>query len=89
MAAGTFKPAFVRQGLGKMLTIAPFGPAVTPETKTAVLAAADKVEKGFTPFTGPVADNTGVVRIKAGETLGGDKMGSLDWYAEGVIGKAK
>jgi len=52
-------------------------------------AAADKVAKGFNPFTGPIADNTGVVRIKEGEAWGGDKMGNFDWYVDGVIGKAK
>ena len=45
--------------------------------------------KTFPPFTGPVTDNTGVVRIKDGEAWGGDKMGNFDWYVEGVIGKAK
>jgi basic membrane protein A and related proteins len=54
-----------------------------------VMASAEKVEKGFNPFTGPVTDNTGTVRIPAGESWGGDKMGNFDWYAEGVIGKAK
>jgi hypothetical protein len=54
-----------------------------------VTAAADRIGKGFNPFTGPVSDNTGAVRIKEGESWGGDKMGSFDWYAEGVIGKAK
>jgi hypothetical protein len=54
-----------------------------------VTAAADKVVKGFNPFTGPITDNTGVVRIKEGEAWGGDKMGNFDWYVEGVIGKAK
>jgi basic membrane protein A and related proteins len=87
--AGDFKPAMVREGLGKMITIAPFGSAVPEATRAAVTAAADKVEKGFNPFTGPITDNTGVVRIKAGEAWGGDKMGNFDWYVEGVIGKAK
>jgi len=87
--AGAFKPAMVREGLGQMLAIAPFGPAVPPATRTLVTVAADKVEKGFNPFTGPVTDNTGEVRIKEGESLGGDKMGNFDWYVAGVIGKAK
>ena len=54
-----------------------------------VTASGDKIEKGFNPFTGPVTDNTGAVKIPAGESWGGDKMGNFDWYAEGVIGKAK
>jgi len=88
--AGSFKPAFVRLGLGQgMMAIAPFGPAVPADVQTAVNAAADKVAGGFNPFTGPLTDNTGVVKLKEGETLGGDKMGDLDWYVEGVIGKAK
>jgi len=88
--AGTFKPAMVRLGLGQgMMAVAPFGPAVPADVKTLVTAAADKVGHGFNPFTGPVTDNTGTVRIPAGETWGGDKMGNFDWYVEGVIGKAK
>ncbi len=88
--AGTFKPAMVRLGLGQgMMAVAPFGPAVTPDVRNLVTAAADNVGKGFNPFTGPVTDNTGVVRIPAGESWGGDKMGNFDWYVEGVIGKAK
>lgn len=87
--AGTFKPGFVREGLGEMLAIAPFGSEVPPATRALVNAAAEKVEKGFNPFTGPLTDNTGTVRLKEGETLGGDKMGDLDWYVAGVIGKAK
>src|SRR5579862_53080 len=87
--AGTFKPAFVREGLGKMMAIAPFGKAVPKDVRALVTASAEKVENGFNPFTGPVTDNTGTVRIAAGESWGGDKMGSFDWYVEGVIGKAK
>jgi basic membrane protein A and related proteins len=87
--AGTFKPAMVREGLGQMIAMAPFGTAVPEATRTEVLTAADKIEKGYNPFTGPITDNTGVVRIKEGESWGGDKMGNFDWYVTGVIGKAK
>ncbi len=88
--AGTFRPAMVRQGLGEgMMAVAPFGAAVPEDVRALVTAAADKIASGFNPFAGPVADNTGVIRIKDGESWGGDKMGDLDWYVEGVIGKAK
>ena len=87
--AGTFKPAMVREGLGQMMAIARFGPAVPADVRQLVTASADKIEKGFNPFTGPITDNTGVVRIPAGESWGGDKMGNFDWYVEGVVGKAK
>jgi basic membrane protein A len=88
--AGTFKPAMVRLGLGEgMMTIAPFGAAVPEATRALVTAAADRIAKGDNPFTGPITDNTGVVRIKEGEAWGGDKMGNFDWYVAGVVGKAK
>jgi basic membrane protein A and related proteins len=88
--AGTFKPAMVRQGLGQgMMAVAPFGNAVPDDVRQLVTAAADRVAKGFNPFTGPVTDNTGVVRIQSGEAWGGDKMGNFDWYVQGVVGKAK
>src|SRR6202034_920399 len=62
--AGTFKPAIVRVGLGEgMMAVAPFGPAVPADVQALVLAAADRVGHGFNPFTGPVTDNTGTVRI--------------------------
>ena len=88
--AGSFKPAMVRQGLGEgMMAVAPFGTAVPADVRSLVTAAADRIGKGFNPFTGPVTDNSGVVRISTGESCGGDKMGNFDWYVEGVIGKAK
>jgi hypothetical protein len=89
VVAGTFKPAMIREGLGQMIEMAPFGAAVPEATSTVVMAAADKIEKGYNPFTGPITDNTGVVRIKDGESWGGDNMGNFDWYVTGVIGKAK
>src|SRR5277367_1748372 len=48
--AGSFKPAMVREGLGSMMAIAPFGSAVPEPTRALVTAAADKVEKGYNPF---------------------------------------
>jgi basic membrane protein A and related proteins len=87
--AGSFKPAMVRQGLGSMMAVAPFGAKVPADVRALVTASADKVAQGFNPFTGPVTDNAGAVRIAAGESWGGDKMGNFDWYVEGVIGKAK
>jgi basic membrane lipoprotein Med (substrate-binding protein (PBP1-ABC) superfamily) len=87
--AGAFKPAMVRQGLGSMMALAPFGAVVPSDVQALVTASAGEVEKGFNPFTGPVVDNTGATKIAAGESWGGDKMGNFDWYVEGVIGKAK
>jgi hypothetical protein len=51
--------------------------------------AVASLAKGFNPFTGPITDNKGVVRIAKGEAWGGDKMGNFDWFVEGVVGQAK
>jgi basic membrane lipoprotein Med (substrate-binding protein (PBP1-ABC) superfamily) len=85
---GATQAAWFAMGVAAM-TVAPFGAAMPADVGELVTAAADRIGKGFNPFTGPVTDNTGAVRIKEGESWGGDKMGSFDWYAEGVIGKAK
>src|SRR5471030_1694225 len=56
--AGTFKPAMVREGLGEgMMAVAPFGTAVPADVRGLVMAAADRIGKGYNPFTGPVTDN--------------------------------
>src|SRR3984957_14818160 len=69
--AGTFKGSMVREGLGEgMMAVAPFGPAVPQGVRDLVTAAAGKIGSGFNPFTGPITDNTGVVRINAGESWG-------------------
>lgn len=87
---GTFKPQSVHQGLGEgMVAIAPFGPAVPTDVRQLVTASADKVAKGFNPFTGPITDNNGTVQIKSGDSWGGDKMGDFNWYVEGVVGKVQ
>ncbi len=87
---GDFKGSMVRRGLGEgMIALAPFGDSVSAEVRATVTGAADKIGKGYNPFTGPILDNTGTVRIKEGESWGGDRMGSFDWYVEGVIGTAK
>jgi basic membrane protein A and related proteins len=88
--AGTFKGTMVRRGLGeKMLVVAPYGDAVTPEVRAAVDAAAAKVSAGYTPFIGPIKDNTGAYALRAGRTMDASDMGKFDWYAEGVVGRVR
>jgi basic membrane protein A and related proteins len=86
---GKFESRAVYQGLGKMVSIAPFGPSVPPEVQKQVLAAADRVKNGFNPFTGPMVDNQGIERIRYGVSMGADQMGSFHWYVDGVIGKVQ
>lgn len=40
----------------------------------------------FDPFTGPIKDQDGLVRIKAGSRASHDELWSMDWFVENVIG---
>lgn len=53
-----------------------------------VVAAADAVKNGIAdgsvnPFTGPIKDNAGTMRLEEGALTDGD-LHSMDWYVEGV-----
>lgn len=88
--AGKFKGSMVRRGLAeKMLIVAPFGDAVPQPVRDAVTAAAAKVAAGYTPFTGPMKDNTGAYRLDKGETMDNSQMGNFNWYVEGVTGRTR
>lgn len=39
------------------------------------------------PFTGPIKDTAGTMRVAAGKTLGEDELWTMKWYADGVLGK--
>jgi basic membrane protein A len=70
-----------------MVDIAPLNPAV-PKDVVALVAekkAALKAGK-LHPFDGPVKDQSGKVRVPAGQTMGDDKLSVLDYYVEGVQG---
>ncbi len=88
--AGTFKGSMVRRGLGeKMLAVAPFGADVPQAVRDKTLEAAARVAAGFTPFTGPLYDNNGAPQLRAGETMGPDRMGEFNWYVAGVVGRLR
>ena len=72
------------------LTIAPFGPAVPAD---AVKLVNDKkgefIAGKKNVFPGPLKDNKGVERVKAGEVYPLTAIGKMDWLVEGVIGQPK
>lgn len=41
----------------------------------------------FDPFTGPIKDQSGSVRIKAGERASHDLLWSVDWFVDNVVGE--
>jgi len=43
----------------------------------------------FDPFAGPINDQDGALKIKDGQRLTVFELNTIDWFVEGVIGKAK
>jgi basic membrane protein A len=88
---GTWKSENILGGLDSdMIAIAPFGPAVpldaislVNETKKAFIEGKKNV------FAGPIKDNKGAERVKAGQHWSMDNLGKMDWLVEGIIGQTK
>jgi basic membrane protein A and related proteins len=38
------------------------------------------------PFTGPLNDNTGTLKVNAKASLSDDELTAINWYVEGVDG---
>jgi basic membrane protein A len=63
-----------------------WGPNVPEDVQSQVEQTFDEVTSGAeNPFVGPIKDNKGKVRIKAGQELSDDFLyGQWDWYVDGV-----
>src|SRR5262249_12028829 len=88
---GSWKSEDLLGGLGDdYLTIGPFGPAVPPEALKIVNAKKQEFINGKARvFQGPIRDNKGVERVKAGEFFPLDELRKMDWLVEGVVGQSK
>ncbi len=88
---GTWKSENLLGSLGSdYLTIAPFGPAVPAEAVKLVNAKKQEFISGkLEVFQGPIRDNKGVERVKAGGVWPMTNLGKMDWLIEGVIGQAR
>ena len=79
------KLAGIEAGWAKL---APFGAGVPEETRTLVLDTVEGLRDGsIQPFTGPIYDQDGTVRIAAGETATDEYLQGVDWLAEGIVGR--
>jgi len=88
---GTWKSEDILGGLGDdYLTIAPLGPAVPPDALKIVNAKKQEFITGKARvFQGPIRDNKGVERVKAGEFFPLSDLRKMDWLVEGVIGQPR
>jgi basic membrane protein A len=67
------------------VVIAPYNPAVPAD----VVALADGVQAGYKDgtydiFTGPIFDQDGVEKVKAGEIMTLEQLATIDWFVKGV-----
>lgn len=91
MMDGKFKSEDILGGLADdFLTLAPFGAAVPKDA--AILVEAKKqdfIARKAHPFQGPLNDNRGAERVKAGETFPLTDLRKMDWLVEGVVGQPR
>jgi basic membrane protein A and related proteins len=67
--------------------LAPYGEAVPEEVREEVDEKLAGFEDGsFNPFVGPIADQTGEVRIADGEEVTFEQFVAWDWFVQGIEG---
>jgi basic membrane protein A len=58
-----------------------------PEAAAAIAEAKAKIVSGsFDPFTGPLSDQSGAVKVAAGIRMTDDAIWNMGWFVQGVIG---
>lgn len=73
---------------GDTIQLAPWGEKVPDGVKSDVEAVQEKMRSGeFKPFTGPIKDQSGKLRIPDGESPDPTKLEATDYLVEGVVGK--
>lgn len=70
-----------------LLDLAPFGKMVPQDVQDLVAKERARIVSGdFDVFEGPIKDNKGAEKLKAGETMTDEQKLAFDWLVEGVKG---
>jgi basic membrane protein A len=87
---GTWRTGFYYGTIKDGFTgLAPFGPSVSAKTKAAILARQKAIKNGsFYEFEGPLYDQKGKLRVKAGVRLNVKQLYAMDWLVKGIVGSA-
>jgi basic membrane protein A len=58
-----------------------------PRAASAIADVEAKIKSGsFEPFTGPLSDQSGAVKVPSGTKMTGDDIWNMGWFVKGVIG---
>ncbi len=88
---GTYRPCVFFAGLeAGWVKVARFGKSVPADVQKRVLDTVEGLRSGkIKPFTGPIKDQAGTVRIKPGVVPTSAELQTVDWLMDGVIGSTK
>jgi basic membrane protein A len=89
LTSGTWQSEDIWWGLKEgLVDLAPFGDAVTAETRADVAIRKKAIVDGeMDVFDGPVKDQSGKIIVPEGETMSDADMLSMNWFVEGVEGE--
>jgi basic membrane protein A and related proteins len=87
--AGTWKSEDTKWGMAEgMIVVTPLNAVVPPETVKLFDEKAAAIKAGtFHPFTGPVLDQAGAIKVAAGKIIEDKELWGLNWYVQGIDGK--
>lgn len=86
--AGTWKPATTLWGMKEgMVVLTPLSPSVPAAVAKVFEEKKQAIISGkLVPFTGPIVDQAGVVKVAAGAMMPMNELMSLNYYVQGVEG---
>ncbi|MDH5353188.1 MAG: BMP family ABC transporter substrate-binding protein [Gammaproteobacteria bacterium] len=87
--AGNWKPESIWGGYKDgMVSLAPLNPAIPAELQARIRDMEKHLTSGVLhPFSGPVVDQDGKVRVAAGATMSDKDLNGMNYYLEGVVSK--
>ena len=88
---GTYVPESFWGGINDgTVLLEDFGPGISDEAVTTIEAAQATIMDGsFHVFSGPIADQDGVIVVAEGETMSDGDMLEMFWFVEGVTGSVE
>jgi simple sugar transport system substrate-binding protein/basic membrane protein A len=81
-----FSIGFDTKAIESPMLLAPFGPAVSAKTQATIAGVKAKILKGWSPFTGPIYDQSGKLQLAKGVEATGQQLSSLSYLVKGVVG---